>query len=39
VADLIPGLHKRVQPRAMIDQMALIGAGIALIYVSHSALH
>jgi zinc and cadmium transporter len=39
VADLIPGLHKRVQPRAMVDQLLLIGAGVALIYFSHSALH
>jgi len=39
VADLIPGLHKRVQPRAMLDQMVLISAGATLIYFSHSALH
>lgn len=39
VADLIPGLHKRVQPRAMVDQMLLIGAGVALIYFSHSSIH
>lgn len=39
VADLIPGLHRRVQPRAMLDQMLLIGAGAGLIYVSHSMLH
>lgn len=39
VADLIPGLHKRVQARAMFDQVALIGAGALLIYLSHSALH
>lgn len=39
VADLIPGLHKRVQPRAMLDQMLLICAGVGLIYMSHSALH
>lgn len=39
VADLIPGLHKRVQPRAMVDQILLICAGVGLIYVSHSALH
>lgn len=39
VADLIPGLHKRVQARAMFDQVALISAGALLIYVSHSALH
>ncbi|MBI3776826.1 MAG: ZIP family metal transporter [Gammaproteobacteria bacterium] len=39
VADLIPGLHKRVQPRAMLDQIVLISAGAMLIYFSHSALH
>lgn len=39
VADLIPGLHKRVQPRAMFDQVVLISAGAMLIYFSHSVLH
>ncbi len=39
VADLIPGLHKRVQPRAMVEQFLLICAGVGLIYLSHSALH
>lgn len=39
IADLIPGLHKRVQARAMFDQVSLISAGAILIYFSHSALH
>ena len=39
VADLIPGLHKRAEARATLEQMALIGAGVLLIYVTHSTLH
>ena len=39
VADLIPGLHKRAEARATIEQVALIGAGVLLIYVTHSTLH
>jgi zinc and cadmium transporter len=39
VADLIPGLHRRVEARASISQVVLIGAGVAVIFVSHSWLH
>ncbi|MCO6414249.1 MAG: ZIP family metal transporter [Thiogranum sp.] len=39
VADLIPGLHKRVEFSATVKQVLLIGAGVVLIYVSHSAMH
>ena len=39
VADLIPGLHKRVEFRATLNQMALIGAGVVLIYVTHTTMH
>ncbi len=39
VADLIPGLHRRTQLRATLEQVALIGAGVALIYFAHSTLH
>ena len=39
VADLIPGLHRRTDAGAGIGQVALILAGLALIYVSHSTLH
>ncbi|HHH48392.1 MAG TPA: ZIP family metal transporter [Gammaproteobacteria bacterium] len=39
VADLIPGLHKRAEARATLEQVALIGAGVLLIYVTHSTLH
>ena len=39
VADLIPGLHKRAEARATLEQVVLIGAGVLLIYVTHSTLH
>ncbi|VAW72904.1 Zinc transporter, ZIP family [hydrothermal vent metagenome] len=39
VADLIPGLHKRVEFSATVQQMLLIGAGVALIYFTHFRLH
>ena len=39
VADLIPGLHKRVEFSATLKQLLLIGAGVALIYATHSTLH
>ena len=39
VADLIPGLHKRVEFSATLKQLLLIGAGVALIYATHSSLH
>lgn len=39
VADLIPGLHRRVDFSTTATQVALIGAGVLLIYVSHSVLH
>lgn len=39
VADLIPGLHRRVEVRASLAQVALIGAGVVVIYLSHSWLH
>ena len=39
VADLIPGLHKRVDPRATFEQVALIAAGVTVIALAHSALH
>jgi zinc and cadmium transporter len=34
VADLIPGLHKRVGLAATLEQAGLIAAGIATIWVS-----
>jgi len=39
VADLIPGLHKRVDPRATFEQLLLIGAGVLVIYLAHATLH
>jgi len=39
VADLIPGLHKRLEPRVTFEQVLLIGAGVLTIYFTHTALH
>jgi zinc and cadmium transporter len=39
VADLIPGLHRRVDPGSGIKQVALITLGIALIYFTHERMH
>lgn len=39
VADLIPGLHDKVQPKETFQQVLLIGAGTSFIFVMHSHLH
>ena len=39
VADLIPGLHKRAEASATVQQILLIAAGVILIYFAHSTLH
>ena len=39
VADLIPGLHKRLEGRATAQQILLILAGVLTIYIAHSTLH
>ena len=39
VADLIPGLHRRVDPRSSVTQVVLIGLGIALIAFAESQAH
>lgn len=39
VADLIPGLHKRVRPVETVQQISLILTGILVIYVTHGTLH
>lgn len=39
VADLIPGLHKRPEFSATVQQMVLIGLGIIVIFATHSTLH
>ena len=39
VADLIPGLHRRVDLRASLEQVVFIAAGVALVYFTHDSLH
>ena len=39
VADLIPGLHRRVDPRSSITQVLLIGVGVALVAFAESHAH
>lgn len=39
VADLIPGLHKDVHPKATSLQLGLILAGVTLVALAHSTLH
>ena len=39
VADLIPGLHKRVEFSQTVRQITLIIAGIVVIYFAHATLH
>lgn len=39
VADLIPGLHRRPEPRATFEQLVLICAGIFVIYSVDAILH
>jgi len=39
VADLIPGLHKRTEASATVQQMLLIASGVLVIYLTHSTLH
>ena len=39
VADLIPGLHKRPEFSATLQQIILIAAGIGVIAVMHAMLH
>lgn len=39
VADLIPGLHRRTDPRTSFEQVALILAGIAVVFLSHRLAH
>jgi zinc and cadmium transporter len=39
VADLIPGLHRRTDPRASAAQIFWIGAGIALVAFAESLVH
>jgi zinc and cadmium transporter len=39
VADLIPGLHRRVDPRAGIEQVVFIALGVAIVYFTHQQMH
>ncbi|MEJ0085345.1 MAG: ZIP family metal transporter [Pseudomonadota bacterium] len=39
VADLIPGLHRKVDPRSSITQVLLIGCGIAIIAFAENHAH
>jgi zinc and cadmium transporter len=39
VADLIPGLHRRVDARGSLQQVALIATGILLIGLTHGLAH
>jgi zinc and cadmium transporter len=39
VADLIPGLHRRVDPRSSVTQVALIAVGIAVITLAERNAH
>jgi zinc and cadmium transporter len=39
VADLIPGLHRRVDPRSSLMQVLLIAVGIAVITLAERYAH
>ena len=39
VADLIPGLHRKVDPGSGVWQLVFIVLGVLVIYVSHSLAH
>ena len=39
VADLIPGLHKRLEMHITVQQVVLILGGVGVIYLTHSTLH
>jgi zinc and cadmium transporter len=39
VADLIPGLHRRVDLRAGLEQLLFIGLGVVLVYFTHEGMH
>jgi zinc and cadmium transporter len=39
VADLIPGLHRRVDPKSSVTQVVLIGLGVALITLAERQAH
>jgi zinc and cadmium transporter len=39
VADLIPGLHRRVDVRAGVEQLFFIALGVAVVYFTHQQMH
>ncbi len=39
VADLIPGMHRRVDLKAGLEQVLFIGIGVAIIYFTHQHMH
>ncbi|HET7203258.1 MAG TPA: ZIP family metal transporter [Steroidobacteraceae bacterium] len=39
VADLIPGLHRRVDVRTSVEQVLFIALGVALVYFTHQGMH
>jgi zinc and cadmium transporter len=39
VADLIPGLHRRIDPRAGLEQVLFIGLGVAVVWFTHGRIH
>jgi zinc and cadmium transporter len=39
VADLIPGLHRRMELAATLQQIVLMSAGVLTIYIADSTLH
>lgn len=39
VADLIPGLHQKLDPKTSVQQITLIVLGVITIYTAHSHLH
>ncbi|MFK8030304.1 MAG: ZIP family metal transporter [Gammaproteobacteria bacterium] len=39
VADLIPGLHRKVGGFASLSQVIFIGLGVLVIYFSHASMH
>jgi zinc and cadmium transporter len=39
VADLIPGLHRRVDMRASLEQIVFIALGVALVFFTHQGMH
>jgi zinc and cadmium transporter len=39
VADLIPGLHRRIDPRAGLEQVLFIAFGVVVVWLTHGRMH